>query len=154
MAIASDSTFAPESGAHHCSRRFIEQHIEAMIALLDEVDDDPDLEPDSDHEPYLAQTGQTWMGSDDDRELDCDSDEADTNRGLTVDDEPRLGAPDSMVDQIRAWAMPATLDDEDEDGGDREPEEQDGEGEFSGGCLVSVEEPEINATEPSLWRRA
>ena len=44
------------------TRRSIEDAIERLIALLDALDGDPDLEEEPDHEPYLA----GFTGSDDD----------------------------------------------------------------------------------------
>ncbi|HMO28596.1 hypothetical protein [Enterovirga sp.] len=46
MATYANSTPAPEDGAHHRTRRAVEAHIEWLIALLDDLDDDPDLEDD------------------------------------------------------------------------------------------------------------
>lgn len=50
MATAVHSTVAPEDGAHHRTRRAVEAHIEWLIALLDALDDDPDLEDTHDAE--------------------------------------------------------------------------------------------------------
>jgi hypothetical protein len=47
------------------TRRSIEDAIERLIALLDALDGDPELEDGADHEPYLA----GFTGSDDDIEL-------------------------------------------------------------------------------------
>lgn len=46
MATHAYSTPAPDDGAHHRSRRAVEAHIEWLIGLLDDLDDDPDLEDD------------------------------------------------------------------------------------------------------------
>lgn len=73
------------------SRERLEAQIEALIGLLDLLDDDPDLEPDNDNEPSL-------------------------------------GAPEQHVSQVN-WFLPVSReqadleveDENDEDGGDTEP---------------------------------
>ncbi|XKM41248.1 hypothetical protein A4U53_010900 [Rhizobium ruizarguesonis] len=73
------------------SRERLEAQIEALIGLLDLLDDDPDLEPDNDNEPSL-------------------------------------GAPEQHVSQAH-WYSPVSAeqadleieDENDEDGGDTEP---------------------------------
>jgi hypothetical protein len=105
-------------------RARLEQTIEALVALLDEIDGDADLEPGVDDEPSLGWT-YGFDGSpapvrddcDDDRELDLADDEDGGDR------EPWLGW---RGDGRGAWGDEGTDDREDEpehleDNGDREP---------------------------------
>lgn len=66
------SDFLPLSPAR---RRRIEATIEALIAMLDEVDGDENLEGTGDAEPWLA--GYANQGTSDDREADQGDDEPD-----------------------------------------------------------------------------
>lgn len=106
-------------------RARLEATIEALVALLDEIDGDADLEPDEDAEPSLGwnyrfdgtpvQVGRDDRG--DDRELDRADDEDGADR------EPWLGW---RGDGRGAWGDEGTDDREDEpehleDGGDAEP---------------------------------
>lgn len=67
-------------------REAVEAHIEALIALLDDLDGNLDLEPDNDDEPILGWpegvVARTGTGLDD-REPDGD------------EDEPELGSPEA-----------------------------------------------------------
>jgi hypothetical protein len=49
-------------------RQNIEASIERLLAMLDTLDGDPDLEPDADGEPSLGWTATMAFGSLDDRE--------------------------------------------------------------------------------------
>ncbi len=104
MAIHAHSTPAPEDGAHHATRRALSAAIEAAIAVLDELDPDPDLEP------TLA--GCPSPGSLDEGEPDEDG-------------EPTLGWPEyvgRLAGRLSfAGHYARALDGEAEDGGDREP---------------------------------
>lgn len=60
MAIHAHSTIASENRAHHRSRRQVEARIDELIALLDAIDDDPDLEDGDDAEP--DQDGEPTLG--------------------------------------------------------------------------------------------
>lgn len=75
-------------------RMRIEATIEQLVALLDEIDGDPDLEAANDDEPSL---GWTYCmdrpviksrGSDDDRELEDEHDEDGGDSEPDSDDEP------------------------------------------------------------------
>lgn len=72
-------------------RRRMEAAIDSMLALLDELDGDPDLEASNDDEPSLGwcdgKSSFRW-GSDDDREAEDEHDEDGGDR------EPSLGAPE------------------------------------------------------------
>lgn len=48
-----------------------EAAIEQLLSLLDAIDGDPDFEPDSDGEPWLATATGGGLGCDDDREEDA-----------------------------------------------------------------------------------
>ncbi|MEJ1939046.1 hypothetical protein WDZ92_53280, partial [Nostoc sp. NIES-2111] len=52
-------------------RRRMERAVEALLAALDEMDGDPDCEPDSDGEPWLTVATGGGHGCDDDREEDA-----------------------------------------------------------------------------------
>jgi hypothetical protein len=71
------------------SRAALADAIEGMIALLDNYDADPDLEPDNDNEPWL---GGGEYG--DDRELDLSDKEPDADDESNGDEEPELGWAD------------------------------------------------------------
>lgn len=76
MADFSTSITTPE-----ILRPIIESEIERLIAILDGMEPDPDLEETADDEPWLGWNGQGgFAGWDEDREVD------------TSDDEPSLGA--------------------------------------------------------------
>jgi hypothetical protein len=81
QADSTHSTTPPEIPADAVPRAAVERAIEALVALLDALDPDPDLEPNGDEEPSLGWTGEgRGMGDGgDDRELD------------TANDEPSLG---------------------------------------------------------------
>lgn len=101
------------SDALRAVRRAAEDEIERLIALLDAIDPDPDLEDD----PYLEEEGldEPWLGApersairgqapwaagwDDDREREDEH------------DEPDLGALE-IVDQSRWGALASDLEDE------------------------------------------
>ncbi len=95
------------------ARQLIGAEVERLIAYLDALDGDPDLEETGDLEPSLGPGGD---GSD--------------REGDTSDDEPSLGSFDRMVNQERSYQQRSTgcgdydreLDRSDyEDGGDTEP---------------------------------
>jgi hypothetical protein len=107
------------------SRRYLELYIETLIALLDTIDPDPDLEEEPDREPEVdreplpgslecVDQDHAWgfsAGIDCDLELD------------TADDEPSLASPE-QVNQERAWKRTSGYDEDREvehDG--REPDE-------------------------------
>lgn len=61
-------------------RRHIEGEIERLIAMLDLLDTDPDLEPDNDNEPWLGWpegigVPKECSASGDDREVEDENDE-------------------------------------------------------------------------------
>lgn len=66
------------------------REVERMLAFLDRLDGDPDLEANDDLEPSLAGLGVDFSGGDD-RELDQSDDEPDS------EGEPLLGAPESVA---------------------------------------------------------
>lgn len=151
----------PEDTPLRALRAAIGDRLDAMIAFLDATEPDPDLEPDADGEPSLGWTN-VWQqkGSDDDREFDCDSDEADAATG-TADDEPRLGWTTSgyigttagnwdddepslgaLVDSDRpqpGWGFSGTSDRED-DGDLFDAVDEDGSGELAGGDRLGADE--------------
>lgn len=72
------------------SRDRIAAHIEALIGLLDLLDDDPDLEPDNDNEPSLGapeHVVQSHWYSPVSAEV-CDTELEDENDEENGDDEP------------------------------------------------------------------
>ncbi len=116
------------------ARQLIGAEVERLIAYLDALDGDPDLEENGDLEPSL---GAGAEGSD--------------REGDLSDDEPSLGTPDRMVNQEHVYRQHAgsggyvdhELDRSDyEDGGDTEPVCED-EG-------AQVDDEEGTDLEPSL----
>ncbi|WP_375460008.1 hypothetical protein [uncultured Enterovirga sp.] len=75
-------------------REALEAHVERLIALLDMLDGDVDLEPDNDDEPSLGWpegvAAKTWTSLDD-REQDA-GDECEPD----ADSEPSLGSPEAI----------------------------------------------------------
>lgn len=81
------TTFLPMTPA---LRRRLEATVEQLIALLDEVDGDTDLEPNNDNEPMLGWVDRgpyAWEATDD-REAEDEHDEDGGDREPDVDDEP------------------------------------------------------------------
>lgn len=75
-------------------RRRMEAAIDSMLALLDELDGDPDLEASNDDEPSLGWCNgarDSQYGGDDDREAEDEHDEDNGDR------EPSLGAPEQSA---------------------------------------------------------
>jgi hypothetical protein len=70
----------------------IEDAIEAMIAALDAVDPDPDMEP------SLGYSLPVRVA-----DVDLEDDAADGPQLDTADDEPELGSFDQMIDQTKSW---------------------------------------------------
>lgn len=70
----------------------LEQHLEAMVAFLDEWDGDPDLEPSlGSAAPHQQVTQEIWAtGVTDDREQECEDEGAGNE-----DDEPSLGSSEN-----------------------------------------------------------
>lgn len=87
----------PDEAAQHRAaarvRAEIEAHIEKLIAILDLLDEDPDLEADSDAEPSLGWNGNGWQPFQDDRGDDREYDIADVphDQADEGNDEPSLG---------------------------------------------------------------
>jgi hypothetical protein len=186
MAVASDSTFAPEGGAHHRTRRAVESYIEQLIGLLDEIDGDPDFEedldttdgdtdhigsmtvddePEQDDEPSLGWPESFGRR----RQLSYEGQFVQALGGEAEDDgdrEPWLGAienhpnlhcycPTRGGDQ-RSWGWGDRSDRESDAGDEGEPDLQDGDGEFAGGCLLGADgkpEPTTDVN-PDAWVRA
>lgn len=80
----------------------LEQHLETMVAFLDEMDGDPDLEPSlGSAAPHQQVTQEIWStGTTDDREQECEDEgcdcedegsQCDDEGCTTTDDEPSLG---------------------------------------------------------------
>ena len=81
----------------HSVWRAIGDEIERLLVLLDELDADPDFEPD-DEEPSLGwpEYGPGALAADqiqDDREIEPEHDEDGGDLEPDVDDEPGLGGP-------------------------------------------------------------
>jgi hypothetical protein len=131
--------------------------VERLLAFLDRLDGDPDLEANGDLEPSLAGVGFDPTGGDD-RELDQSDDEPD------VEGEPLLGAPEAVTtytgeiygwppEGIRRtsegrqtpWAKGNTSDLE---GDAKEDDEDDGGGigDIGGLCEQTVGEASLGAT--------
>jgi hypothetical protein len=153
MATHANSTTAPAAGEYRHRRKAVENTLKSLIALLDELDGDTDLEPDSDREQDVG----------DQCEQDADTEEGDGD----VDAEPSLGAPERhdgygspwggityAASQTR-WAQGSRSDREltedtqegdplDEKGelndSDREPDHEEGDGEFAGGDRRGADE--------------
>ncbi len=70
----------------------LEQHLEAMVGFLDELDGDPDLEPSlGSAAPHQQVTQEIWaVGNTDDREQECEDEGAGNE-----DNEPSLGWPET-----------------------------------------------------------
>ncbi len=80
----------------------IEAALETLVALLDEVDGDVELEPEQDccvaaddnPSPYPSALGPLYFIA----------------AGQIDDDEPSLGAPESSIDEQRGWARGGDAD--------------------------------------------
>ena len=133
------------------NRLDLEALIEAAIARLDDVEPDPDLEPDGDGEPILgapeARSG-SWNGL----APDAYTDDREADDG---DGEPSLGSL-NRVPQTR-WAAGGSDDFEDEHDG-REPccEDEgaqcDDEGAVDEDCGYDDDDPGTAYLNPANWR--
>ena len=127
------------------SREAVESRIEELIALLDELDDDPDLEDGGDAEP--DEDGEATLGwLNTGSQLHLHADYQDGEAEPDADGEPSLGSPerqpsgwgpyglnkDRRSSQV-AWAAGSRSDREADAGDEGEVEEPDGNGEFQGG---------------------
>jgi hypothetical protein len=162
MNMHTDPAIAGERAHIRALRREVEATIEGMIALLDSIDPDPDLEEEPDRE-FLADPGERLCGA-----VDCADREGDDPEG-----EPSLASPESVRTyagpQVPAWAIPAgrrydpsssqerwargRQDDREDEHDGREPD-VDGEPSLgwgaegeSGSGLDGESEPELGATE-------
>lgn len=161
--MATDANSTPASAIDRRtfqSRRALAIRIEELIALLDDLDGDPDLEdgcdaePDQDGEPTLGWPESIMRKP---HLLTADGRYAEMLGGESEDNgdsEPSLGslerhpspyrsAGEHLTHQL-AWGFSSNSDRE-FDGDDLEPEQEDGEGEFSGGTHLGADKPTVYA---------
>ena len=95
---------AVELVARRQLRRKVEAAVDRLLAILDDLDGDPEAEPWLGTTEANVITPQWPRGTADDREQDAgDSAEIEDEHGDTADLEPSLGAPENPHDQ-RRWA--------------------------------------------------
>lgn len=93
-------------------RPLLEAEVQRLIDLLDQIDEDPDFEPNSDGEPWLgapdARTG-SWSGlyaegNDDREEDDSDREPCCEDEGAQCDDEGAIEQDtDASEDEMIGW---------------------------------------------------
>lgn len=107
LAAASLRFNLPEDAPVAAIRAAISDHIEALISYLDDIDGDPDLEPDADAEPSLgslekfgqgSQTDWGWTRTDD-TEVEHDGAEPDLDGEMTISWPESFGRTRQLSDE-------------------------------------------------------
>lgn len=105
---------AVELVARRQLRRKVEAAVDRLLAILDDLDGDPEAEPWLGATEANVITPQWPRGSTDDREEDAgDAPEIEDEHADHADLEPSLGAAENPHDQLR-WAAGACDDSEEE----------------------------------------